>query len=340
MKKLIAIILSAFMLCPAMPFAAFGGGFSDLSDEKWYSEGISFCVANGYMSGVGEGLFDPAGELSRAMLVTILARLDGTELGQYGQNGSFADVSAGSWYAPSVEWAADNGITSGIGRDEQGRAIFGHRAAVTREQLALFLYGFSAYLNRQSALTEVEPAPPPSIDGPVEDMPIEPVGTGLTVTQAYDEALAAAEAIPDHRDIGELQSETQEIILLEGQYYQSYVASTHDMRYIFVASADYEMYASWDWLPIGTRDDYSLDDLGKISEDMSGDRPINIDLTQRAELSRFDDAALTHDWARDAMEWAVAAGLISGKAADILDPLGNCTRAEAAVMIRAYLLVR
>lgn len=67
-----------------------------------------------------------------------------------------------------------------------------------------------------------------------------------------------------HRDIGERQSETQEILLIEGKYYQSYVSSVADIRYVFVSSSEYDMTAIWDWQPVGTKDSYSIDLLGQI----------------------------------------------------------------------------
>ena len=68
------------------------------------------------------------------------------------------------------------------------------------------------------------------------------------------------------RNIGEWQSETQEIITINGQEYQSYVASNVDIRYVFVSNEEYEMSAEWGWVPIGTRNFYSLDLLGKVNE--------------------------------------------------------------------------
>lgn len=63
-----------------------------------------------------------------------------------------------------------------------------------------------------------------------------------------------------------------------------------------------------------------------------------IDVTAEADLSAYTDLELIHSWALDAVEWAVAAGLISGTTATTLNPRGVCTRAEAAVMIHAFVL--
>ena len=331
MKRLTALILTVLTVCSALPMAAFGGRFLDVPDGKWYSEGISFCAANGYMDGVAEGKFDRQSNLTRAMFMTILAKVDGVDLSPYEGESSFGDVKTDGWYTAAIEWAAQNDITGGVGTGIDNKPIFGYKNPITREQMAQFFYVYSAYANEKNALPEITPMPEP---------PKEYAEGSVTAEEAYNAAIEAIAGIPDHRDVGELQSETQEMVMLEGEYYQSYVASTHDMRYIFIASAEYEMSPAWNWMPIGTRDDYSLDNLGNIDEDMRGDEPgfTPIDLTLRAELSVYTDGERTHSWAREAMEWAVAVGLISGKNDSLLDPRGNCTRAEAAVMIRAYVL--
>ena len=73
-------------------------------------------------------------------------------------------------------------------------------------------------------------------------------------------------SLSTNSDIGEMQPETTEIITMDGKCYQSYVASNVDIRYVFVSNEEYEMSAEWGWVPIGTRNFYSLDLLGKVNE--------------------------------------------------------------------------
>ena len=73
---------------------------------------------------------------NRAMVVTLLYSLDGAEL--YPEESSFADVPAGSWYHAPVEWALENGITSGFSETE-----FGPGRNVIREQFVTFLYRYA-----------------------------------------------------------------------------------------------------------------------------------------------------------------------------------------------------
>ena len=63
-----------------------------------------------------------------------------------------------------------------------------------------------------------------------------------------------------------------------------------------------------------------------------------LDTSASFDVSGFEDSGRIHDWALDAVEWAVAAGLISGTSDTILDPRGSCTRAQAAVIVHAFSL--
>ncbi|MBQ4054734.1 MAG: S-layer homology domain-containing protein [Clostridia bacterium] len=138
MKKLIALILTALMIFAALPMAAFGGRFTDVEDGKWYTEGINFCAANGYMAGVAEGVFDRKANVTRSMFVVILAAIDGVDLAPYESYTSFSDVAVGKWYTAAINWAAENNITAGI-----GDGLFGYKNPITREQMILFFYTYA-----------------------------------------------------------------------------------------------------------------------------------------------------------------------------------------------------
>lgn len=108
----------------------------------------------------------------------------------------------------------------------------------------------------------------PGTDDP--DIPSDPTTDNkpvVSLQSAYDNATKEFKEDPEkHRNIGDLQSETQEIITIDGKYYQSYVSRNVDLRYVFISQAEYEMSADWDWLPIGTSNVYSLELIGKIDE--------------------------------------------------------------------------
>lgn len=61
-----------------------------------------------------------------------------------------------------------------------------------------------------------------------------------------------------------------------------------------------------------------------------------VDTSSRAELSRFSDQSSAADWAREALEWAVSVGLLSGRSGNLLAPGSPVTRAECACILRAF----
>jgi len=67
------------------------------------------------------------------------------------------------------------------------------------------------------------------------------------------------------RDIGPFDMDMQEIIKIEDKYYQSYV-NEKDVRYILVSYDEYKVSLGWQWVPVGTKDKYSLDSLGEIKK--------------------------------------------------------------------------
>lgn len=145
MKLRIASMLLALvtLLC-ATPVAA-AADYSDVAEDAWYYESANYVTEHGLMSGVGNGAFSPDTNMNRAMLVTVLHRLEGAP--EITGNGNFSDVPDGSWYTSAVSWAASNQIVSGIGG---GR--FDPNGVLTREQLVTILY---RYANMKSYDTSV-----------------------------------------------------------------------------------------------------------------------------------------------------------------------------------------
>jgi hypothetical protein len=112
--------------------------FTDIAGH-WAFNNIMFVAARGLYGGIGNNLFSPDTSMTRAMFAQVLANIEGADLSKY-TNSRFTDVSAGAWYAPAVEWAADMGIVSGYGG---GR--FGPEDEITREQTAVMLANYIKY---------------------------------------------------------------------------------------------------------------------------------------------------------------------------------------------------
>ena len=105
--------------------------FSDVPADSYYVKAVAWAVENGITTGTGGG-FSPNTTCTRAQSVTFLFRAaeaiaDGTP--------AFMDVAADAYYAEAVKWAADHGITSGI-----GNGLFGPDNACTRAQIVTFLW--------------------------------------------------------------------------------------------------------------------------------------------------------------------------------------------------------
>ena len=111
--------------------------FIDIAPNAWYKDAIQYAYDNGLMTGVSDTEFAPEATTTRAMIVSILARLEGVTTAQAA---GFADVDDNDWYATAVNWAASVGVVNGY---EDG--TFKPNTAITREQLAAILMNYAAY---------------------------------------------------------------------------------------------------------------------------------------------------------------------------------------------------
>ena len=174
--------------------------FNDVPQNIWFASGVQFAAEQGLFTGVSANEFAPYDPMTRAMLVTVLHRLDGADAS--GTN-SFTDVLNSKWYTNAIAWASANGIVEGLSGNR-----FAPNAPITREQLAAILFRYA--------------------------------------------------------------------------------------------------------------------------------KACGYDVSARAELTAYADAAQVSTWAGDAMRWAVAAGLISGRSGAQLAPKGEATRAEVAVILMNF----
>ena len=126
-------------VCPGGPSCP-SYGFSDVAGPNdWSHEGIDYCVRRSLMVGTGAGTFSPGMNCSRAQIVQILYNLSGdkTDYGNYYL--PFTDVAPGAWYYDAVAWAYFNNVVSGT-----SETTFAPNDVITREQMAVILYGYTA----------------------------------------------------------------------------------------------------------------------------------------------------------------------------------------------------
>lgn len=109
------------------------GVFSDVPSDAYYAQSVAWAVENGITSGTGKGKFSPDAACTRAQAVTFLWRLEGSPSAS--PSSKFTDVSSNAYYSQAVNWAVQQGITSGTGENR-----FSPDAVCSRAQIVTFLY--------------------------------------------------------------------------------------------------------------------------------------------------------------------------------------------------------
>ena len=149
MKRWICLLVTICMLLCMIPAVMAADGYSDVASSAWYNESVQYVTENKLMQGVGDNRFAPDDETTRGMIVTVLYRKSGET-----QNFShiFLDVFRTAWYADAAVWAFNHQIAEGyrIWEDDfqevSGYSYkFKPNQAVTREELACFLYRYAKY---------------------------------------------------------------------------------------------------------------------------------------------------------------------------------------------------
>lgn len=139
MKQKLAALACAVCLCAGLYVpAAAAGTYSDVPGGAWYESAVESVTEDGYMTGVDETHFAPTANVTRATVVMVLWRMEGSPEGN--APATFSDVPAGAWYAQAAAWAQGAAIAQG---DEAGR--FRPNAYVTRQELAVFLTRYDRY---------------------------------------------------------------------------------------------------------------------------------------------------------------------------------------------------
>ena len=112
--------------------------FSDVRIADWFYNDVKYVYEKGMMSGTAADVFAPNATTTRAMIVTILYRLEGSPA--VTGTSAFVDVPAGQWYTDAVNWAAANQIVNGT-----SATTFAPNDSITREQMAAILYRYAQY---------------------------------------------------------------------------------------------------------------------------------------------------------------------------------------------------
>ena len=132
-----SFVMPASQVTVSAVFAPAQLPFTDVTEANWYYDEVYYVWANGLMQGTSATTFGPNVDTTRAMVVTILWRLEGEPASGYDMD--YSDVAGGAWYAGAVRWATEHGIVNG----SEGQFYPG--GTVTREQLAAMLYRYAQY---------------------------------------------------------------------------------------------------------------------------------------------------------------------------------------------------
>ena len=138
-KRLLSLALALCLVCSLLPGTALAAGenpFTDVPASHWAHDDITYVYENDLMNGTDGSLFSPESTTTRAQVVTVLYRLAGQPAADW--ENPFWDVPASAWFHDAVTWAWENDITGGVSSTH-----FGAGNAVTREQLATFLYRYA-----------------------------------------------------------------------------------------------------------------------------------------------------------------------------------------------------
>ena len=110
---------------------------SDVSENDWYCDDVEYVIKKGLMEGTGNGVFSPLAQTTRAMIVTILWRLEGSPAESKAE---FSDVNQNDYFCNAVAWGAANNIVSGYSADK-----FAPDDNATREQLTAIIYRYASF---------------------------------------------------------------------------------------------------------------------------------------------------------------------------------------------------
>ena len=112
--------------------------FTDVSENDWFRDAVSYVYRNEFMNGTSATTFTPGGSMTRGMLVTVLYRIDGSVAVSDEERACFEDIS-GAYYTDAVAWAYANGIVNGV-----TATTFEPNRIVTRQEAVTIFYRYCA----------------------------------------------------------------------------------------------------------------------------------------------------------------------------------------------------
>lgn len=110
--------------------------FTDIAHDDWFYSSVRYAYNKGLFTGTSETEFSPNGKMSRAMLATVMYRMENQPTVEFAD--VFSDVQSDRWYSDPIIWANQSKIVNG-----KGKGIFAPNDSITREQIAVMLYRYA-----------------------------------------------------------------------------------------------------------------------------------------------------------------------------------------------------
>lgn len=137
----IPLVLALLLSCLVFPVSAASHPFTDVPGGAWYAEYVQYVYENGLMNGTSPTTFSPATKMDRAMLITVLYRMDGSR--SVSGSTPFTDVRTDGYYYNALVWAYQNQIINGTSPTR-----FSPELSISREMMVTIFYRCSQYMGR------------------------------------------------------------------------------------------------------------------------------------------------------------------------------------------------
>ena len=272
-------------------------GYTDVTEANWFYEAVTYVTENGLVDGETETTFAPSADMTRADMIVALYRMAGSPE-VTGEN-PFTDVAADADYYAAVIWGTSNGVINGT-----SETTFSPDDSLQRQAFATMLYRYEALL------TADETAPADDAAAADETAPADDAAAADETAPA--EELTPAEEVPAEGETTDettpAEDETAEEVPAEGE--------TTD------ETTPAEGETTDETAPME-----ELTPAEEVPADETGAEDV---------LAQYADADSIQAYAREAMAWAVTAGLFQGDPDNNLNPRVNATRAEVATLIMRF----
>ena len=274
-------------------------GYTDVTEANWFYKAVTYVTENGLVDGETETTFAPSADMTRADMIVALYRMAGSPE-VTGEN-PFTDVAADADYYAAVIWGTSNGVINGT-----SETTFSPDDSLQRQAFATMLYRYAELMAADETTDETAPA---------EEVPAE--GETTDETTPADDAAAADEAAP--ADDAAAADET---------------APADDAAAADETAPADDAAAADETAPA---DDTATTDETVPAEELTPAEEVPAEETGAEDvLAQYADADSIQAYAREAMAWAVTAGLFQGDPDNNLNPRVNATRAEVATLIMRF----